>query len=274
MTLISLLLVLALERVVNKTRWWQKDTYQNQYFGFLKERRLLAADTAVVNMLGLVLAPAALLYLLLWQMDAPFLELIINTAILMVCVGCADVRSKYKGYLEASSRGDEEAAFLYAQQLGYDPESDGSFGRFLVWVNYRHYGALMLWFLVLGGAGAVFYQLSVGLLQRLKESQSDQAGDWYKLVEILDWLPARITALGLLLVGHFSRALPVWMSLSADGDVSARQLITQVAKSAEHVEADTPVCTEEACTMVIMAKRNMMLLLAAIAVFTLSGWVG
>lgn len=274
MTLISILLVLALERVVSKTRWWRKDTYQRRYLDWLQSQGWLTSGSSLLNLTLLVLLPAVLMSLLMWQLDSPFLELIINTAVLMVCIGCPDSRGKYKGYLDAAGRGDNEAAFLYAQQLGYDPETDCSFGRFLVWVNYRHYAALIMWFLVFGGAGVIFYQLSAGLLQHLRHTQHDQTPGWQKVMELLDWLPVRISALGLLLVGHFSRALPVWMSLAVDGEVSARQLLTQVAKSAEHVEADAPVCTEEACTMVVMAKRNMLLLLVVIAILTLSGWIG
>ena len=45
------------------------------------------------------------------------------------------------------------------------------------------------------------------------------------------------------------------------------------SKKAEEIEPDENNCTEEPCTLVRLAKRNVMFLLVIIALLTLSGWV-
>ncbi|GAA0354198.1 beta-lactamase regulator AmpE [Bowmanella denitrificans] len=274
MTLISLLLVLALERATQKSQYWQWEFYVARYQHFLQARGLLKEDASFIQLLATVLLPSLLVFVLLQQLDAFLLELILDCALLMVCIGCVEFRQSYRGYLQAASRGDIEASHLYAEQLGYPCDSGNSFGQCLVWINYRHYMAVSIWFIVFGGAGAMFYVLSRAMLGYLKQQQWSQLTGWQKLMEGLDWLPARLGTLGLLVVGHFSRALPVWLGHLFNPSSQARTLTTEVAKAAEYIEPDTLTCSDEPCTMVRLVKRNMMLLLVIVAVLTLAGIVG
>ena len=45
------------------------------------------------------------------------------------------------------------------------------------------------------------------------------------------------------------------------------------SKKAEEIEPDENDCTEEPCTLVRLAKRNVMFLLVIIALLTMSGWI-
>lgn len=271
MTLISLLLVLALERSTHKTRYWQAEFYVDQYLQFLQNRNLISAQSNLASMAIAMMLPALVVGLLLYSLDAFLLEFIVNTAILMVCIGCPLLRESYRGYLQAASRGDTEATHLYAEQLGYPCDSNNSFGQCLVWINYRHYIAVSVWFIALGGAGAMFYVLTRAALGYLSQQQSALYPQWQKVMDAVDWIPARLSSLGLLVVGHFSRALPVWLGHAFDLRGSARSLVTDVAEAAEYVEDDNVTCTEAPCTMVRLVKRNMMFLLVVVAVLTLGG---
>lgn len=271
MTLISLLLVLALERSTRKTRYWQSEFYLGQYFQFLHSRRWLNEQSNLIGIGLIVILPALVLGGLVYSLDAFLVEFLLNTAVLMVCIGCPKFRDSYRGYLQAASRGDTEATHLYAEQLGYPCDSQNSFGQCLVWINYRHYMAVSLWFVALGGAGAVFYVLTRAMLGHLSEQPSALHSQWQKIMQAVDWIPVRLASLGLLVVGHFSRALPVWLGFAFDLSAPARRLVTDVAKAAEYVEDDKVTCTEEPCTMVRLVKRNVMLLLVVVAVLTLSG---
>ncbi|WP_088329953.1 beta-lactamase regulator AmpE [Lacimicrobium sp. SS2-24] len=271
MTLISLLLVLALERATSKTTYWRSDFYFDRYLAWLQRRDILAAGVSLQTLLAVVLVPAILIWLVLYQLDAMFMTFLVNTAVLMVCVGCPRLRESYRGYLQAASRGDTEAAVLYAEQLGYPCESQNSFGQCLVWINYRHYAAVAIWFVLLGAAGALLYVLTVSMGHYLHQQKHPLSDSWQKVVTLIDWIPARVHTLGLLVVGHFSRALTVWLDYLGSTEVTARKLVTEVAKAAEYVEPEGIECTQEPCTMVRLVKRNMMALLVLVALLTLSG---
>ena len=191
----------------------------------------------------------------------------------MICVGCPALRATYKCYLQAANRGDMQACSMYADQLGHDAHSQGSFGQNLIWLNYQHYAAVVIWFAAFGAAGSVLYVLARGFSQKLEESEHPLAGQANSLMAIIDWVPVRITALGFLLVGHFSRALPIWIGYLPDPSISAKQLLADVSKAAEEVEPDENDCTEEPCTLVRLAKRNVMFILVIISLLTLSGWI-
>ncbi len=154
-----------------------------------------------------------------------------------------------------------------------DDKDTVSFGLNLVWQNYRHYTAVILWFAACGAAGAIFYILVREMGSKFSNDNIQVANQVKRLLNIVDWIPVRITALGFLLVGHFSRAFPTWLSYLPDPAVQAKTLLLDVSKQAEEIEPDENDCTEEPCTLVRLAKRNVMFLLVIIALLTLSGCI-
>tara|TARA_R110002153_G_scaffold249897_6_gene406448 strand:- start:1936 stop:2757 length:822 start_codon:yes stop_codon:yes gene_type:complete len=272
MTIISLLLVLLVERVTTKSQYWQFEFYFNKLVKAFKKEDLEESSKSYW-WLGSIILPVFVVYILVQQLAGGLIELVASTAILMVCVGCPAVRATYKCFLQAANRGDIEACSLYAEQLGNSDEGIESFGRNLVWQNYLHYAAVILWFTALGAAGALLYVLSREMNKQLKLNSHPEAIDADKLMYVLDWVPVRITALGFLLVGHFSRAFPIWFGYLLDPQIDAKSLLLNVAKQAEEIEPDEKDCTEEPCTLVRLAKRNVMFILVAIALLTLSGWI-
>lgn len=273
MTLISLLFVLAMERLATQNKYWQAEFYVSHYQTLITQRGWLGESINAWWLAGLVGLPALLLFLLLHSLENNLVSFVISTAVLMVCVGCPALRATYKSYLQAANRGDLEACSLYADQLGHDDSSSATFGQNLVWLNYRHYAAIILYFVVFGAAGAVLYVLARSLHSYLLEQQHSAASHADQLMHVLDWLPVRITALGFLLVGHFSRAFPIWLSHFPDPAMEAKTLLVDVSRAAEEVETDEHDCTEEPCILVRLAKRNLMFMLVIISLLTLSGWL-
>ncbi|MFT4994330.1 MAG: AmpE protein [Paraglaciecola sp.] len=273
MTLISLLLVLLVERVTTKSSYWQADLYVKKYLEGAEKLNKSADASASWNLLLLIIVPSLILYLALHKLSGGLLELILSTGILMICVGCPAVRKTYKGFLQAANRGDLQACSLYAEQISEPDQGMECFGQNLVWQNYRHYAAIILWFTALGAAGAMLYVLARSVQERYADRGKKAAETANNIMHILDWLPVRITALGFLLVGHFSRAFPVWLGYFSDTAVSAKTLLIKVSKQAEEIEPDEDDCTEEPCTLVRLAKRNIMFLMVVIAILSLSGWI-
>jgi AmpE protein len=109
-------------------------------------------------------------------------------------------------------------------------------------------------------------QLSQSLLlqQRLMAVASD-------LSHWADWLPARLFGLGFALVGHFSRASAILLSYLGDSSTPACQVLTDIAKAAEPLPEELLNCSTESCSLVQLAKRNILFFLALVAILTLSG---
>ncbi len=133
MILISIILALIIERLGARAPFWQAEFYVSKYQGHsgsvLKDGGLFF--TPVGFMVWLVLP--ALLIAFIWQLsDFILWQFALNICVLLVAFGCADVRSKYKGYLNALSRGDNEAATLYALQIGQRRTEDQKGGKRLV----------------------------------------------------------------------------------------------------------------------------------------------
>lgn len=273
MTLISLIVVLLAERMAIQSRYWQANFYTSKLFDQLQRRDIIKPEMLSATFIAIIALPSLMLFILLQQIDSSFLRLIIDTAILLVCVGCPALREIYKNYLQAANRGDFQASSMYANQLGHEVDSPATFGQMLVWLNYQHYAAVIIWFALLGPAGCVLYVLSRALHERTIEQQQDSQPISHKIMHVLDWIPVRVTALGLLLVGHFSNALPIWLSHFANVQVPAKTLLCEVARAAEEIEPDDSDCTEEPCTLVRLAKRNVMFLVVVISILSLTGWL-
>lgn len=269
MTLISLLLVLFIERITTKSRYWQAEFYVDKYLALLSKRQWLSPSSPTWLLSIVILLPALIVFVALHCLIGGVLGFVISTAILMVCVGCPSIRANYKHFLQAADRGDLEASSLYAEQITGPEEEMQTLGQHLVWQNYRHYAAVILFFVVLGAAGALLYVIARGLQNRF----CDQPANIDNIMHILDFLPVRITALGFLLVGHFSRAFPIWLGHLFNATVTAKTLLMEVCTAAEEIEPDEQNCTEEPCTLVRLAKRNILFLMVVISALTLTGWL-
>ena len=98
MTLISLLLVLLIERVTTKSRYWQTEFYVDKYLDAVEKRDLMRESSASWVLLILLFLPAVIFFVVLRELSGGLIELIVSTAILMVCVGCPAVRANYKSF--------------------------------------------------------------------------------------------------------------------------------------------------------------------------------
>ena len=296
MSLISLLIALAAERYLSSP-FWQFKTYYQQYLMLLKKFNVLdkSWENGVAT-LALLLVPVLAVYLMLMLIDDSFLHMVFSTIILIICFGSFATRDTYKKYLMAAFRGELTTCQLYHSQLIQDKNlANMDFGQTLIWLNYRYYIAIMLFFLFFGAAGVVFYRLLTTLLEQqafdngsevlAEKAAEEQVNEgslptqmnsavysyFNQLLFWLDWLPVRLTSFGYIMVGHFSKALPVWLESVFNIKKPADQVLGDVAKKSEDTMLDNQDCTAEPCLLVRLAKRNILLLLAVVAVLTLSG---
>jgi AmpE protein len=274
MTLISLLIALAVERVIVKSPYWHYDFYFSRYLDLIEKQGWGKDNASMFGVLALSLIPSILIGLLSSVVLGFFLGTLLNLALLLVCLGCPMQRASYKGFLRAAQQGDMTACDLYSGQMGHDvTQTEFSFGQNLVWTNYSHYAAVIIAFVFFGGAGAVFYVLARNIAGIYVDRESQAAKHAEQVLYFIDWIPVRITALGFLLVGHFSRAMPIWLAALFNKDISAKSLLADVSKAAEEIDTNPNDCTEEPCTMVRLAKRNVIFLLMVLSLLTLAGVV-
>ena len=282
MILISVILALIIERLAAKEDAWQLNTYVKHFISVSESNGLFSKIySRRVDFFIWLLLPVLLLFAVSETFDFVLLELAINVVVLLVCFGCAYLREKYKGYLNALQRDDAEAATLYALQLGQKrTEQDGgeTLGQTIAWINFRFYGAVIFWFVIFGVCGALGYALIrnfADLTRNVPESAFRKHKKvLHKTLYWLDWLPARIVSFGYLIIGNFSQGTATYLKYVFNFSVPNRLVIGDIAHAAERVEQEFIGCSFEAKCMVRLVKRNMLLMLAAIAILTLLGSVG
>lgn len=83
--------------------------------------------------------------------------------------------------------------------------------------SHRHVFAPLLWFMVLGPAGAALYRLSLSIVQHWTVAGGNPSGDGEQFSQfarqafrVIDWLPARLTAITFAIVGDFEDAVYCW----------------------------------------------------------------
>ncbi|MBL4822713.1 MAG: beta-lactamase regulator AmpE [Colwellia sp.] len=315
MSLLSLLIALAAEKSLSSS-FWRFDYYYQKYARFFQRNTTASKfKGSTLSYTIFLLLPVAVIYGILLLVGDGLLHLIISTLVLIVCFGCVTTRNSYKQYLHAAFRGEQTTSELFHQQLLQDKNLPTmGFGQALIWLNYRYYIAIMIFFTMFGAVGVVFYRLlttvieqqnsdslaqskntscddnsaddnsiEIEQLNKNEESSSDEDNrystpcvssgckNYHHILFYLDWLPVRITSFGYMFVGHFSKALPMWLESFFDGKKPIHKILTDVAQQSEDTPIDKNDCTAEPCLLVRLSRRNVLLLLASIATLTLFG---
>ena len=189
---------------------------------------------SVLAVLSLLL-PAALLLWLARGLAYGFFTLLLHVALLLCCVGRQDpLRSMTAGFAAAWQRDDQAAAALVAeQQLGVvDEDGAGLLRRVsqrMAAASLQDYFVPAFWYLLLGPLGALAYRLLELTRQQWAHSASPPAGI---LVHALEWIPARLLALSLALVGQYDHTLRALRGQAAVWEISGGELVGRCAAAA------------------------------------------
>lgn len=290
MSLISLLIALAAERYLSSSAW-QFNTFYQRYIKAIKHTKLLAGYRHSTTLsYGVIFIPVLGCYFLLSQIDNAFLHLMVSTLILIVCFGCIKTRDAYKSYLLSAFKGELTSCELHHLQLQQDKNiANIGFGQTLVWLNYRYFIAVMLFFVLFGAAGALFYRLLTTVnecaneqdavakdepnenIEENNQKRYDTCQANQQLLFWVDWLPVRLVALGYMFVGHFSKAMPVWLENLFEFEKAPSEVLIAVAQMSEDYMVDADDCTAEPCLLVKLAKRTLLLFLTLISALILTG---
>ncbi len=219
------------------------------------------------------------------------LGVIFAIAVLLYSLGPVDLDSRVEAYTQAAEAEDEAAlseiagALIEDQPPISEPARSQAVAEGVLFQANRRIYAVLFWFLLLGPMGAILYRLATRLAS-LERANHDldftlSAG---QLILILEWIPARITALCYAIAGSFEDALYGWRSYqdrrfdefdnSNSGILictggGAMRLSTLLAESAETAQ-DYAHLPRSAMAMVW---RSLVVFLIIIAVLTLTGVV-
>lgn len=172
MTLLSMLIALIVERLAVRGNAWQLLTYLQPYLAASRQGPLRQLASHPLLLVLWWLLPALLVALFIQLVQFWLFQLLLNTLVLLLCIGSWHYRQLYKQYLNAQARGDQEAAFLLIQQMNSEQGAPAlNAPQQLVWLNFRYYAAVLFWYMLLGAFGAVAY----ACLRQLAEPRSTAA---------------------------------------------------------------------------------------------------
>lgn len=175
------------------------------------------ADTSgggrVVLALLLPLALCALLTWLLGRLPADeLLQGLFALAVLLYCFGPREFEADLEAILHAPDGASREAAAQALADGGEPiPWNAPALGEAVVYAALRRRFAVLLWFFLLGPAGALLYRLAqtLGRDDTLSLDPAAQRAAGY-IANALDWLPAQLLTFTLAVVGHWEAVLGAW----------------------------------------------------------------
>ncbi|MBF8779499.1 regulatory signaling modulator protein AmpE [Pseudomonas fulva] len=187
----------------------------------------------------LVLAPVVLLALVLHVL-APvaygLLVLPIHLLVLLYSLGRGNPRRALGPLRDAWRRGDDQAALHAAERdLGLGADDPQALQRqvqdHLLWQMYQGFFAVIFWYALAGPAAALAYRLlALCAAHSRQQALGARAGC---LRHVMDWLPVRILALSLALVGNFVAVTRAMLHEVLAWRTPAERLIASAGRAAE-----------------------------------------
>ena len=292
MTLISLLIVLMLEHFFKVSSVLEMDFKSQDWF--LRWHQWIATKfhyhwfenwSGIAIIIGI---PVLFVYLIS-DLDSGFifwlLQLALTILVLAYCLGPIEQNEHLRKYFDAVDREDLQSAYehivgcLNLKSGKSEPEDIQSLGRMVTRLilsqsNYRYFAVLM-YFVLLGPAGALLYRLTHTFEFSVRDVESSPFRDkLIKLRKTLDWLPARLTGFLYSLAGDFTGAISKLKEYMLQDDEQNEHLLEETGLGALGVKSD--VCTniiDENNEALALVSRSVVVLIVFIAILTVFGWL-
>lgn len=290
MELIAILISLVVERFLGSMEEFRSFTWFRKYSSWLLAR-LSGVQGAngplgvlLILLLPLLLVLAAEYYLTHWWV---VLGLVFSVLVLLFSFGPHDLEAQVEAYVEAEERNDQDSAMDHAAVLLGENTAGGEAERTrriietsLVEANERLF-AVLIWFLVLGPAGAILYRLTSQLANNTwSEEQAGLAAAARRLHAILDWPSARLCALAYAFAGSFVDALHAWRIQERQDDWEQGSQLVLIASgmgALGYVPGEEEDGHEHDVSLVhetmALIRRAVVVFLGIAALFTLAGWM-
>lgn len=164
--------------------------------------------------------------------------------------------------------------------------------------SHRHVFAPLFWFMMLGPAGALLYRLAMGMAQDWTRGggplvEYERFGEFARQAfQVLDWLPARLTAVTFAIVGDFEDAVYCWRTQAAQWQDAASGILLASGAGALGIRLGQPLPNvldiearpelglgddadiEHLQSAIGLVWRALVLCLLLLALLTVASWVG
>jgi membrane protein required for beta-lactamase induction len=223
MSLIVTVICLIAERFLLEHQHLRQRPWLETYSKWLTDQRTPEWTKRGLLSLIIVLLPPLLITTLLQQLLTGSLfglpSVIFAAVMLLFCLGPIDLDTQVNDYIKAVESDDETSLKRLAREIVEDepPSSEPALSQsvaeaILLQANQRLFGVIF-WFLLLGPLGALLYRMATQLPRlELANRDSDFFLNAKQLLLIMDWLPARLTAICYAIAGSFEDALYGWRS--------------------------------------------------------------
>ena len=304
MTLIALLIGLIIERLATQIFHWRRMRWLERIIdkGFSLAARFagLPALISVIVLTVILVLPVAAVTIVLGDTLFGFPHVVLAVVVLFFSLGPNDIGEDVNEYCSALEEGDEERIEQTAKTLVENTLPDAPLERIrcveeavCIQANNRLF-AVIFWFVLLGPLGplgAWAYRVTDLVRRRAVFQAGRVESDAATIVPLreaavalhgwLAWIPARLTAIGYAVAGHFDAALAAWRSRAdvpaATTSENSERLLARVGTAALALEAgEDEDLTARGVRGATAAKRLVFRLLLIWAVIrsamTLYGW--
>jgi adenosylcobinamide-phosphate synthase len=235
----------------------------------------------------------------------PILGFVLDVAILYLTMGFRQFSHFFTDIQLALRMGElDRARRLLAEWRGASADQLGSADIARVTIeqgilsSHRHVFAPLFWFMVLGPAGAVLYRLGLSAMQHWA-TLGGPAGEFERFGEfarrafqVLDWLPARLTAITFAIVGDFEDAVYCWRTQAGQWSENASGILLASGAGALGIRLGLPLPSEIGIearpelglgedadvehlqSAIGLVWRALVLSLLLLALLTVASWVG
>ena len=301
MNLIALLIGLIIERLatqlfhLRELRWLDRIIDS----GFREAKRFAnwPASIAVILLAFVLVLPVIAITLSLGDALHGFPYLVLAIVVLFFSLGPKDIGDDVVEYCKALEDADDELIQRTAKAIVESDVPDDPRERIhrveqavCVQANNRLF-AVIFWFVVLGPLGAWTYRVTDLIRRRAVFNVSRQDDETETTAEVRDasamlhgwfaWVPARLTAIGYAIAGHFDGALAAWRRSDDKSDnspsESSEHLLARVgigALALEDGDDDDLIArgVRGATAANQLVFRLLIIWAVAIATMTLYGW--
>jgi len=221
--LIAILLAVALDRFVPdrhgfKPFAWYKDWAESIEQRFNGGTRLHGVAAVLLAIVPIVLGVVLARYVL--NEISPILGFVFDVLMLYLCLDVFRLGSGARAVADALEAGETREADVLLKDLAGKSAatlSEAGIAHATVEAVLKQCNSLIIsplfWFILLGPAGAVLQRLSC-ILDKLWGHRYERFVEFgwaaARLDDLLQWLPARITALSYAIMGSFEEALHCW----------------------------------------------------------------
>lgn len=288
MTLIIILIAIAVEQFIGVTAELRQLTWFENYTHWLEnkigpQKIWNGASGVIITLAGPLLV--VVLFLFLLDSISLIFTFLLSLIILIYSFDNNCLNNELDEYTRALEEDDVGKINQFEAELFQSDDDDAGEQQFIetvfVKTNERLFG-VMLWFLLLGPIGALLYRLAIQLRNQQSGIHGSYADSTRDLCNILNWLPARLLALGNALSGNLVDAIDAWReseheSLQVNEEVIKTSGLGALQYRPGISSIDDTISNERLYWMQALQgllNRTLFIWLTIVGLISIAGWIG